>query len=157
MRKRPIVAISGGMDPIHPGHVRYIVDAARYGDVHVYLNTDEWLVNKKGYAFMPFKDRAEIIWAIKGVTMVIPAGDEDGTVCSTIRQFKPDFFAKGGDRGPTNTPEAELCGHLGIEVLYGIGGDKIDSSSAIVNRLAEWIREDGDLPHSTPIKEPWGK
>lgn len=155
MRKRPIVAVSGGFDPIHPGHIRYILDAARYGDVHIYLNSDAWLKRKKDYAFMPFKDRAEILWGLKGVEMVIPADDEDGTVCNSLRQFKPDFFAKGGDRGPDNTPEAELCGHLGIELLYGMGGDKINASSAIINRLAEWIKEDGDM--ATPISEPWGK
>lgn len=154
--RRPIVAVSGGMDPLHVGHIRYIQEAAQYGDVHVYLNTDEWLTRKKGFYVMPFKDRAEILWSMKGVTLVIPADDADGTVCNTIRQFKPNFFAKGGDRGPDNTPELELCGHLGIEVLFGVGGGKIESSTNIVNRLAEWIKEDGDLV-LTPITEPWGR
>ncbi len=35
------VAVSGGMDPIHIGHVRMILDAAKDGDVIVILNSDE--------------------------------------------------------------------------------------------------------------------
>lgn len=153
--KRPVVAVSGGFDPVHSGHVCYVMEAANYGDVHVYLNTDEWLMRKKGYVFLPFKTRADILWAMKGVKMVLPADDGDETVCKMLQKFRPDFFAKGGDRGPDNTPEAEICGHLGIEMLYGVGGDKIDSSSDIVRKSAEqirkvqdnylerWIQEDG--------------
>lgn len=148
--KRPIVAVSGGFDPIHPGHVEYIEHAARFGDVHVYLNTDAWLMRKKGFVFMELPQRARILWALKGVTLVIPAEDDDGTVCKTIQTFKPDFFAKGGDRGPDNTPEAELCSHLGIEVLYEIGGDKVESSSDLVKRASEARKY-------VPVKEPWGK
>ena len=47
--ERNTVAVSGGMDPIHIGHVRMILDAARYGDVIVILNSDEWLIDKKGF------------------------------------------------------------------------------------------------------------
>lgn len=136
-----IVAVSGGFDPVHVGHIRYIQAASEYGDVHVYLNTDEWLMRKKGYVFMPLKDRAEILWAIKGVSLVIPADDADDTVWKTIQQFKPDFFAKGGDRGPSNTPEAEICGHMGIEILYEMGGDKIESSSELVKKARRYKKE----------------
>lgn len=142
-----IVAVSGGFDPIHIGHIRYIQEAAQYGDVHIYLNTDDWLVRKKGFSFMSLAERAEILWAIKGVTLVIPADDEDDTVWKTIQKFKPDFFAKGGDRGPDNTPEAEICGHMGIEILYGIGGDKIQSSSELVKSAAEATKQ-----KPTPVK-----
>lgn len=144
---RPIVAVSGGFDPLHSGHVQYIQAAAEFGDVHVYLNTDDWLMRKKGFVFMPLKGRAEVLWAIKGVTLVIPADDEDGTVWKTIQQMKPDFFAKGGDRGPDNTPEAEICSELGIDVLYGVGGDKVESSSDLVKRARE---------HQPNIVMDWG-
>lgn len=140
--KRPIVAISGGFSLVHKGHLDYIEEAGKYGDVHVYLNSDEWLIRKKGFVFQSFEDRARLLWAIKGVTMVIPAEDDDNTVCKTIQTFRPQFFAKGGDRTCDNTPEAELCGHLGIEVLYGVGGEKSESSSNILNRFAEWVKED---------------
>jgi D-beta-D-heptose 7-phosphate kinase/D-beta-D-heptose 1-phosphate adenosyltransferase len=46
------------------------------------------------------------------------------------------IFAKGGDSKPCNTPELELCRKLGIEVKFGVGGKKIQSSSNIL-RLNE--------------------
>ena len=52
------VAVSGGFDPIHKGHVRMIRAAAAFGEVIVIANSDEWLMRKKGYVFMPFEERA---------------------------------------------------------------------------------------------------
>lgn len=129
-----IVAISGGFDPIHRGHVNMIEEAAQLGRVQVYLNTDEWLMRKKGYVFMPFEDRARILMSMKGVEMVIPVIDEDDTVCETIRMFKPDIFCNGGDRLPENTPELRVCCDLGIQVKFNVGGVKIESSSELVKR-----------------------
>jgi cytidyltransferase-like protein len=134
-RPTRIVAISGGFDPITIGHTRYILDAARYGDVVIILNSDSWLVRKKGYAFQPWEQRAEILRAIRGVKDVIMAKDDDGTVCETIRYLYPDIFAKGGDRTRENTPEQYLCRDLGIEVLWGCGGNKVASSQELVNAI----------------------
>ena len=53
--------VSGGFDPVHIGHIRMIQDAARWGTVIVAINSDDWLMRKKGYVFMPWKQRAEII------------------------------------------------------------------------------------------------
>ncbi len=50
--KTKTVAVSGGFDPIHVGHVRMILDAASHGDVVVMLNSDEWIKEKKGSACM---------------------------------------------------------------------------------------------------------
>ena len=50
------VMVSGGFDPIHAGHVAMIRDAAKHGDVIVVANSDEWLMRKKGFVFMPFEE-----------------------------------------------------------------------------------------------------
>jgi len=131
------VCVSGGMDPIHSGHVRMIQQAAEYGDVIVILNSDEWLVRKKGKPFMSWDERAEIISAIKGVTKVIKAKDDDGTVCETLREVKPTYFANGGDRTDVNTPESFVCAEVGITMLWGIGGGKIQSSSWLIAKAKE--------------------
>ena len=55
------VVVSGGFDPLHAGHVRMIVDAARHGNVIVVANSDAWLKRKKGYVFMPFEERKQIL------------------------------------------------------------------------------------------------
>ena len=49
-----IILVSGGFDPIHSGHIKLIKDAGTYGEVVVLLNSDKWLTNKKGKAFLPF-------------------------------------------------------------------------------------------------------
>ena len=131
MRKKT-VAVSGGFDPIHVGHIRMIREAAEHGDVIVIANSDEWLLRKKGYVFMPWKERAEIIQSIKGVAAVFQADDDDDTVTESLLRLKPDIFANGGDRKQQNTPEMKVCDDIGIEMLWNVGGGKIQSSSELV-------------------------
>ena len=60
------IALSGGFDPVHMGHIDMIKEASRLGDVIIILNSDAWLEDKKGYVFMPFVERAYIMKNIKG-------------------------------------------------------------------------------------------
>lgn len=134
--KRKTIMVSGGFDPVHVGHIRMILEASKYGDVIVVANSDDWLFRKKGFVFMEFDQRAEILSSIKGVIMVSGVDDSDGTVCEAIRRLKPDFFANGGDRKKHNTPEQSICEELGVEMLWAIGGDeKANSSSKLVKRV----------------------
>jgi len=132
MSKIDFVAVSGGFDPVHWGHVKMIADAARHGPVMVIVNSDDWLKRKKGYVFMPWKERAYILGNIKGVSVVTAVDDSDGTVCEALIRHRPSFFANGGDRKQENTPEMEICEDLGIHMLWNVGGHKIQSSSDLV-------------------------
>lgn len=134
--KRKTVMVSGGFDPVHIGHIRMILEASEHGDVIVVANSDDWLFRKKGFVFMEFDQRAEILASIKGVAKVSGVDDSDGTVCEAIRRLKPDYFANGGDRQKHNTPEQAVCDELGVEMLWGIGGNnKANSSSDLVERV----------------------
>ena len=63
----------------------------------------------------------------------------NNTVCEAIRRLKPTYFANGGDRGRSNTPEQSVCEELGIKLLWGIGGEeKLDSSSNLAKRAREF-------------------
>lgn len=126
------IMVSGGFDPIHVGHVRMILDASRYGNVIVVANSDDWLMRKKGYVFMPWEERAEIISSIRGVISVERVDDSDNSVCEAIERLRPDYFANGGDRKIGNTPEVDLCSKLGINLIWNVGGEKIQSSSDLV-------------------------
>jgi len=138
MREKPLIAVSGGFDPVHIGHIRMIQDASRYGDVMVIINSDDWLMRKKGYVFMPWKERAEIMGNIKGVKIVTQVDDSDGTVCEALKRHRPDAFANGGDRKTQNTPEMDVCEELGIQMMWAVGGNnKPQSSSWLVNKLKE--------------------
>jgi len=127
-----IICISGGFDPVHIGHLRMMQEASRYGEVVAIVNSDKWLMRKKGYIFMPFRERCEIIEGFACVTTTTYVNDSDNTVCEALKRLKPDYFANGGDRKTDNTPEMDVCEELGIEMLWGVGGGKVQSSSTLV-------------------------
>jgi cytidyltransferase-like protein len=60
MVEETYIAVSGGFDPLHVGHLRMINDASKLGKVIVLLNSDKWLKKKKKKVFMPFEQRKEI-------------------------------------------------------------------------------------------------
>ena len=126
------VCVSGGFDPVHVGHVRMIEEASQHGHVVVIVNSDEWLMRKKGYIFMPYDERREILEALATTGETTSVDDRDGTVCEALRRIKPDYFANGGDRKTDNTPEMKVCEELDIKLLWNVGGGKIQSSSTLV-------------------------
>ena len=144
------VCVSGGFDPVHIGHLRMIREASKFGHVIVIVNSDEWLMRKKGYIFMPFEERCEIIQGFTATGTTTFVDDSDGTVCEALRRIKPDYFANGGDRKINNTPEMDVCEKLDIEMLWGVGGGKIQSSSTLVTDagLDPVLPEDTDLQPS---------
>ena len=78
-----IILVSGGFDPIHGGHVKYIREAKKVdppSPLCVALNSDEWLIRKKGKYFMTFDERKEVVSGMKDVDLVIPFIDDDGSV-----------------------------------------------------------------------------
>tara|TARA_R100000664_G_C2756430_1_gene144307 strand:- start:3036 stop:3503 length:468 start_codon:yes stop_codon:yes gene_type:complete len=145
MSNEKTIVISGGMDPVHIGHVKMIKAAAELGRVIVVLNSDEWLVRKKGYAFMSFEERKYLLENIKGVSEVSDVDDNDGTVCEALQRLKPDMFGNGGDRTSDNTPEKEVCLDIGIRMVWNLGGEKIQSSSDLVRDFVRNRAANSDL------------
>ncbi len=138
-----IYMTSGGFDPMHVGHVRCIRETARIaqangGKTLIVVNGDQFLINKKGKAFMPANERCEIIAAIEGVDAVVEWYDGTQTVSGAIKEFGPDFFTKGGDRDcAQNIPEWETCEEVGCRIILGVGGAKVQSSSSLIKNGAE--------------------
>ncbi len=136
-----IAVISGGFDPVHKGHVSLIQDAATIGSVFVGLNSDNWLVRKKGSYFMPFDERKSILSIMHGVIDVVGFDDTDGTAVDVLKIAKRVFheheivFCNGGDRTDNNIPEYRFCQDNGIRMLFGVGGGKANSSSKL---LSDW-------------------
>jgi cytidyltransferase-like protein len=132
--KEIIVAVSGGFDPIHVGHVRLFKEAKKLGDkLIVILNNDNWLLKKKGVVFIPQQERMEIIQAISYVDEVVlsshEANPEDMSVCKELEICRPAIFANGGDRIKENIPEIATCQKISCEMIFNVGGGKIQSSS----------------------------
>ena len=134
-----IVCTSGGYDPAHPGHLSCILESKKYGDtVVVIVNGDAFLTNKKGKPFMDLKTRAEIMSYAVGANYIIPFEIEnDPTVIQALKRVRPHVFTKGGDRiDETSIPEWATCVEHNIEVISGVGYDKMWSSSDF---LASWV------------------
>ena len=148
--KKKIVMISGGFDPIHIGHVRYIQEAKKLGDhLVLVLNNDNWLRMKKGKEFMGEEERKEILEAIKGVDSVVISGHiqntKDKSVCEEIKKIKPHIFANGGDRFADDIPEFKLCNELGIKMVFNVGhGGKVRSSSELVKEYSKHLKKHVD-------------
>lgn len=134
-KKQIVVAVSGGFDPLHVGHVRMFQTAKKMGDkLVVILNNDNWLKAKKGFAFMPQQERKELIENIKWVDKVVLTSHKpktkDMSVVAELIKIKPDIFANGGDRKLGNIPEVPICKKYGIKMIFNIGhGGKMQSSS----------------------------
>lgn len=96
--KQKIVFTNGCFDILHVGHVRYLREAAKLGDILVIgLNSDSSVKRLKGPE-RPINseiDRAELLCALGFVDYV--AIFEDGTPYNLISEIKPDVLVKGRD------------------------------------------------------------
>ena len=144
------VAVAGGFDPLHSGHVEHILKAGKLGDwLVVILTRDAQLVMKKGYCHQPLNRRIEIIRSeLIGIVNEIVVNKDVGTIecAETLRLVKPNIFAKGGDWTEQNLPKAEVkaCRDIGCRIIFGVG-NKVDadgkklSSQSIVSAVLNSI------------------
>ena len=136
-----IIVVSGGFDPIHSGHIAYFKSAKMLGEkLIVALNSDEWLVKKKGKFFMSFLERKAIVENLSCVDLVIAFEDDDlGSATNALIKIKEMYsddeiiFANGGDRKKENIPEKSVDN---IKFVFGVGGDNKKNSSSWI--LKNW-------------------
>ena len=141
--------VTGGLDPIHSGHISYFTRAKDFSDYLVVgINTEERLTRKKGQYFQSWVERAEIIRHLNMVDAVITVPDDDeGSACGAIAKCleiaETVVFCNGGDRGKDNTPETiKYKDNPRVQFEYGIGGDdKRNSSSWILKGYFERLRK----------------
>ena len=138
-----VILVTGGFDPIHGGHIKLIRSAKKIDPptpLCVGLNSDDWLIRKKGKYFMDFDERKEVVSGIKDVNVVIPFIDKDGSANDAIDMclqiYDLVIFCNGGDRGNENTPEFNrFKDDYRVHFRWKVGGDdKHNSSSKILER-----------------------
>ena len=163
--KDKCILVTGGFDPLHSGHIEYFKGAKKICDyLIVGVNSDDWLIRKKGLNFYPFEERINIISELNIVDKVIGFNDDDNSASDAISKClqisKKVFFANGGDRNKTNIPELRIfLENSNVEFLFNVGGsDKLNSSSEILNNFKSKLlnNEKSQDKEIDSITKPWG-
>jgi D-beta-D-heptose 7-phosphate kinase/D-beta-D-heptose 1-phosphate adenosyltransferase len=103
MAGQTVVFTNGCFDLLHPGHVRYLQEARRLGDVLIVaLNSDRAVRELKGASrpILQENERAEVMAALECVDYVVIF--DDVSPQATIAALLPDILVKGGDWGVEN-------------------------------------------------------
>jgi rfaE bifunctional protein nucleotidyltransferase chain/domain len=119
---RRIVLANGCFDLLHVGHIRYLQEARRLGDVlFVGINSDRAVARLKGAGrpLMPADERVEMLSALRFVDHVVVFDDD--TADSLIRSIKPHVHAKGTDYTAASVPERATTSAVGASTA--ITGD----------------------------------
>jgi D-beta-D-heptose 7-phosphate kinase/D-beta-D-heptose 1-phosphate adenosyltransferase len=95
---KKVVFTNGCFDILHVGHVRYLHQAGKLGDVLVVgLNTDASVRNLKGdkRPLIPQDERVDVLAALEAVHYVTLF--DEPTPLALITALRPDILVKGGD------------------------------------------------------------
>ena len=142
---RKVVITSGFFNPPHIGHMNLLRESKKLGDfLIVIVNNDKQVKLKGSISFMKERERMRIIGDLKYVDKTLLSIDRDTTVAKSLESIARKhpvaklLFAKGGDRNSDNIPESEkkVCQKFNIKIVNGVGGDKIQSSSWLLNKIA---------------------
>ncbi|PIS28556.1 bifunctional heptose 7-phosphate kinase/heptose 1-phosphate adenyltransferase [Candidatus Saganbacteria bacterium CG08_land_8_20_14_0_20_45_16] len=130
-----IVFTNGCFDLLHLGHVRYLREAKKLGDILIIgLNSDDSVRGLKGpkRPYIAELERAEILASLECVDYVIifPESRPD----NLIKLIEPDIHVKGGDYQIDDLPEKKLVESLGGKVVV-IPPIKGRSTTNIVERI----------------------
>ncbi len=134
---KKIVFTNGCFDIIHAGHVSYLNEAKRFGDILVVgINSDESVKRLKGLSrpIICEKDRAYIVSNLKPVDYVVIFKED--TPYNLIKEVNPDFLVKGGDYDGKDIAGRDIVEPSGGKVIL-IDFIKGKSTSNIIKRVKE--------------------
>ena len=145
MENRVISIVSGGFDPIHPGHIMMMKDCLKFSNyLIVGVNSNKWLINKKGNYFMDIQHRIYVVNSLNVVNETMEFEDDDkGSANNLLIKIRNKYsndkiiFANGGDRSDSSKIlEFETAKQYNIDLKFGIGGSHKESSSS--DLLKRW-------------------
>ena len=151
MENRVISIVSGGFDPIHPGHIMMMKDCLKFSNyLIVGVNSNKWLINKKGNYFMDIQHRIYVVSSLNVVNETMEFEDDDeGSANNLLIKIRNKYsndkiiFANGGDRSDSSKIlEFETAKQYNIDLKFGIGGShKESSSSDLLERWSEYSKK----------------
>lgn len=130
-----IVFTNGCFDIIHAGHVRYLKEAKKLGDILVLaLNSDSSVKAIKGERrpIVPQEERAIVVGSLESVDYVTLFNEE--TPLQLIEYLRPHILAKGGDWDEENVVGREAVRQWGGEVVI-IPEVKGTSTTNIIEKI----------------------
>lgn len=127
---KKIVFTNGCFDIIHIGHIRYLNEAKRLGDILVVgINSDESVRRlKKGRPIITAGQRAEVLSNLEMVDYVTIF--EEDTPYELIRFLRPDILVKGGDWKKEDIVGSEL-----VKETYNLPYVEGISTTEIIERI----------------------
>lgn len=111
-----VVLTNGVFDLLHVGHLRYLRQARRAGDVLVVGVNADSTVNKPGRPLVPDAERAELVAALDPVDFVVIFGES--TADALLRAVQPDVYVKGADYSEATLPEASTANEIGAQLMF---------------------------------------
>ena len=110
MENKIISIVSGGFDPIHPGHIMMMKDCLKFSNyLIVGVNSNKWLINKKGNYFMDIQHRIYVVSSLNVVNETMEFEDDDkGSANNLLIKIRNKYsndkiiFANGGDRSDSS-------------------------------------------------------
>ncbi len=151
MENKIISIVSGGFDPIHPGHIMMMKDCLKFSNyLIVGVNSNKWLINKKGNYFMDIQHRIYVVSSLNVVNETMEFEDDDeGSANNLLIKIRNKYsndkiiFANGGDRSDSSKIlEFETAKQNNIDLKFGIGGShKESSSSELLKRWSEYSKK----------------
>lgn len=140
-RGQKVVLTNGCFDLIHVGHIRYLKESKKKGDILVLaLNSDSSIRKLKGEGrpILNQKERAVIassFYFIDYITFF-----DEPNVEKVLLALKPDIHAKGSDYTEETVPEKETVKGYGGTIAI-TGGPKIKSTSQLIKEIASKIKD----------------
>lgn len=132
---KKVVFTNGCFDILHVGHLRYMEEAKRQGDILIVgVNSDSSVRRLKGET-RPINsemDRAEMLSGLKAVDFTIIF--QEDTPMELIDELKPSIHVKGGDYKKEDLPETVIVEKNGGEVRI-LSFTQGKSTTNIINRI----------------------
>lgn len=98
-QNKKIVLAHGVFDLIHWGHIHYLKEAKKLGDILVVSLVNDKFVGKSNVTKRPllFKEQIRIEWLAEFETVDFVSLSQDTGPWKVMRAIRPDFYAKGDD------------------------------------------------------------